>query len=116
MKKLFINIIALLLLFTTGCSAQSIDETEIILTINNPVMSVNGIERSIDNEGTVPITMNERTLLPVCAVVEAMGGTVEWNGDTQTVTLNRTMLPIRFIAENFGFTVNWDNEHQTVTI
>lgn len=97
MKKLFTSIIALLLLFTTGCSAQSIDETEIILTINNPVMSVNGIEHSIDNEGTVPIIINERTLLPVRAVVEAMGGTVEWNGDTQTVTLNRNSDTINLI-------------------
>lgn len=97
MKKLFTSIIALLLLFTTGCSAQSIDETEIILTINNPVMSVNGIERSIDNEGTVPIIINERTLLPVRAVVEAMGGTVKWNGDTQTVTLNRNSDTINLI-------------------
>lgn len=97
MKKLFASIIVLLLLFTTGCSTQEIDETEIILTINNPVMSVNGMERSIDNEGTAPVIINERTLLPVRAVVEAMGGTVEWNADTQTVTLNRNSDTINLI-------------------
>lgn len=97
MKKLFASIIVLLLLFTTGCSAQEIDETEIILTINNPVMSVNGTERSIDNEGTAPVIINERTLMPVRAVVEAMGGTVEWNADTQTVTLNRNSDTINLI-------------------
>lgn len=97
MKKLFTSVITLLLLFTTGCSAQEIDETEIILTINNPVMSVNGTERSIDNEGTAPVIINERTLLPVRAVVEAMGGTVEWNADTQTVTLNRNSDTINLI-------------------
>ena len=97
MKKLFTSIIALLLLFTTGCSAQEIDETEIILKINNPVMSVNGAERNIDNEGTAPVIINDRTLLPVRTVVEAMGGTVEWNADTQTVTLTRNSDTINLI-------------------
>ncbi len=34
-----------------------------------------------------PVIVNGRTLVPIRAVVEAMDGTVEWNGDTRTVKL-----------------------------
>lgn len=95
MKKLFIFFLAFALtaLSSTGCSAQNIQENtediKIILTINKPTMIVNDEERSIDNDGTVPIIVNDRTLLPVRAVVETMGGKVEWNGDSRTVTLTK---------------------------
>ncbi|MBQ9733467.1 MAG: copper amine oxidase N-terminal domain-containing protein, partial [Clostridia bacterium] len=32
--------------------------------------------------------VNNRTLLPIRAVIEAMGGTVAWDGSTKTVTLS----------------------------
>ena len=60
----------------------------IILQINNPTMYINGRPSSIDAQGTVPVIRNDRTLLPVRAVFEAMGGTVGWDNDTRIVTLN----------------------------
>ena len=37
--------------------------------------------------------------------------------DVAPVSINdRTMLPVRYIAESFRFTVDWDDETQTVTI
>jgi flavodoxin len=63
------------------------EDLTIILQINNPTMTVNGVDKSIDDEGTTPVILNERTLLPVRAVVEEIGGTVGWNGDTKEVTL-----------------------------
>lgn len=84
MKKVFASIVALLLLFTTGCSAQSIDETEIILTTNNPVMGANGIKHSIDKAEAI---------------------------DTALTTLNnQAMLPILFVTKIFDFTVNGETE------
>lgn len=60
----------------------------IILEINNPYMMVNGQTIQVDeNRGTTPIIYNNRTLLPVKAVIEAMGGSVNWNSVTRTVTL-----------------------------
>ncbi len=63
--------------------------TVITLQIGNPVMTVNGEQREIDpGRGTVPVLVNDaRTLLPVRAVVEAVGGTVEWDENTNTATL-----------------------------
>ena len=51
-------------------------------------MYINGRPSSIDAQGTVPVIRNDRTLLPVRAVFEAMGGTVGWDNDTRIVTLN----------------------------
>ena len=86
-------ILIMTVLSASGCSAQGTTEnsesTEIILTINQPVMLVNGTPKNIDAEGTAPIIADSRTLLPVRAVVEAMDGTVEWDGTSQTVTLTR---------------------------
>lgn len=67
--------------------ATPAEKVVMTLTIGNPVMTVNGSEVNIDAEGTVPVIQNDRTLLPVRAVVEAMGGEVGWDDATNTVTL-----------------------------
>ncbi|MCC8170103.1 MAG: hypothetical protein LIO59_07085, partial [Oscillospiraceae bacterium] len=59
------------------------------MQIDNPVMTVNGAETEIDvGRGTTPVIVNDRTLVPIRAIIEAMDGTVEWDADTQTVTLD----------------------------
>ncbi len=57
------------------------------LTLGKSDITVNGIKSPIDNQGTTPILLNNRTLLPIRAVIEAMGGSVEWNNDERIVTL-----------------------------
>ena len=59
----------------------------IILQINNPQMTVDGAAKYIDENGTAPVIQNGRSMLPVRAIVEAMGGIVEWEGATGTVTM-----------------------------
>jgi len=63
--------------------------TVIRLQIGNPLMTVNGVETAIDESNTSPVSRNNRTLLPIRAVVEAMGGTVTWDNGEATVTLSR---------------------------
>ena len=89
MKKtisLFLAICMVLLAqLTPGYTA---DTYEIILRINNPMMIANGTEKEIDpGRGTVPIITDDRTLVPIRAIVEEMGGTVSWDETTQTATL-----------------------------
>lgn len=62
----------------------------IVLTIDSPYMVVNGESKRIDtnNINTVPVLIQNRTMLPVRALVEEMGGDVDWDGKTQTVILN----------------------------
>ena len=94
MKKtisLVLSMLMLLSLALTGCAAETqttANSKEIILQIGNPQMTINGAEKPIDDNDTAPVIVNERTLLPVRAVVEEMGGSVLWNGETKEVTLN----------------------------
>ncbi len=72
----------------TACAAESDDSFILTLQIGNPNMTINGIEKPIDENGTAPILSEEgRTLLPVRAVVEEMGGAMAWDSETQTVLL-----------------------------
>ncbi len=62
-------------------------DVSIKLSIDKPDIYVNGEHRYIDAEGTTPIIYNNRTMLPIRAVVEAMGGEVGWNGEARIVSL-----------------------------
>ncbi|MCL2059248.1 MAG: copper amine oxidase N-terminal domain-containing protein [Oscillospiraceae bacterium] len=61
----------------------------ILMKVDDPDMSVNGATREIDpGRGTAPIIVSSRTLVPIRAIIEAMGGTVGWEDATQKITLN----------------------------
>jgi len=62
--------------------------TNIILTIGDAYMSVNGNRVEIDpGRGTVPLISQGRTILPIRAVVEALGGSIGWRADEKKVTI-----------------------------
>lgn len=85
--------IFILMMFATGCYAEPAENIkepinqEIIVRINSPIITANGKDMPIDEQGTVPVIVNDRTLVPIRAVVEQMGGTVSWNSEKQEVTL-----------------------------
>ncbi len=60
----------------------------IMLKLDSPHMSVDGVEQEVDpGRGTCPIILAGRTMVPIRAVVEAMGGTVGWDQTTSKITL-----------------------------
>ncbi len=60
----------------------------IMLKLESPYMSVDGISQEVDpGRGTAPVIIAGRTMVPIRAVVEAMGGTVDWDQSTQKITL-----------------------------
>lgn len=60
----------------------------IMLKLDDPDMSVDGASQEVDpGRGTSPMTISGRTMVPIRAVVEAMGGTVGWEGTSQKITL-----------------------------
>jgi len=59
----------------------------IALQIDNPEITINGISKKIDAQGSKPIIKNGRTLLPIRVLIESLGGTVEWNAKEQKVTI-----------------------------
>jgi len=80
--------------FTTDGKTLSINKSVtssyvIVLQIDNPNMTVNGNSLEIDpGRGTKPIIKNSRTLVPIRAIVEALGGSVLWDSTTKKVTIN----------------------------
>ncbi|MCL2814416.1 MAG: copper amine oxidase N-terminal domain-containing protein [Oscillospiraceae bacterium] len=60
----------------------------ILMKVGEPNMLFNEETMEIDpGRGTVPIIENGRALMPIRAIIEGMGGTVGWDGATQTVSL-----------------------------
>lgn len=60
----------------------------IMLKLDSPYMSVDGLNQEVDpGRGTSPLVIAGRTIVPIRAVVEAMGGKVEWEASTKKITL-----------------------------
>lgn len=107
MKKILSILMTLVFAMSmiTGCSAAENTESTnndfvLAMQIGNPVMTVKGEDMPIDEEGSAPVIVNERTLLPVRAVVEEMGGTVAWDAATKTVMLNYNSDEIKLVIDS----------------
>ncbi|MFX4262413.1 stalk domain-containing protein [Pelotomaculum propionicicum] len=82
---------------------QSLTITGITITlqINEPYMTVNNVVKEIDpGRGTVPVIAENRTLLPVRAIVEALGGTIAWDETTRKVTIKDNSATIELWVGN----------------
>ena len=72
---------------TFGPSVAS-TKNVMLMNINNPNMSVKGGNQEIDpGRGTKPMLLNGRTMVPIRAIVEAMGGTAGWEDTNRQITL-----------------------------
>ncbi|MGB9694054.1 MAG: stalk domain-containing protein, partial [Fervidobacterium sp.] len=76
--------------------------TTIVLEIGSPVMYVNSSLAEIDpGRATVPVIKNGRTLLPVRAIIESLGGYVSWDGNERKVFINLGTIKIElWIGKN----------------
>ena len=79
----------------------------LVLYVGESIMRNNGNPVRIDPDpAVVPVIINNRVLLPIRAVVEAIGGDVSWDVNTQTVGLqarkNQIYIPINsnIVIEN----------------
>jgi hypothetical protein len=59
----------------------------VVLKVGNPTITVNGISKKIDAQGSKPIIKDGRTLLPIRTLIESLGGEVQWNEKEQKVTI-----------------------------
>ncbi|HOA20359.1 MAG TPA: stalk domain-containing protein [Sedimentibacter sp.] len=91
---------------TTGNIAnQQAGKDFIILQIDNPNMSVNGVLNEIDpGRGTTPMIISSRSMVPIRAVVEALNGTVGWDNSTQQITL----------TANGNTVIMWINKYEII--
>lgn len=51
----------------------------IVLRVGDPIIQVDAVRTFIDATGAVPVIIQGRTMLPVRAIVEALGGAVAWD-------------------------------------
>ena len=94
---------------TVGNASGTISDknVEIKLTIGDPIMSVNGVSMEVDEgRGTKPVIVNSRTLLPIRAVVESLGGVIGWEGTEKKVTINIDGSTIELWINNKNMLVN----------
>ncbi|MCX6097494.1 MAG: stalk domain-containing protein, partial [Caldiserica bacterium] len=60
-------------------------ETVIVLQIGKTTFTVSGSSKKLDSP---PVIKNGRTLVPIRAIIEALGGTVGWDGTAGKATVN----------------------------
>ncbi len=63
-----------------------IDGAEISLKINSDIMAVNARETALDVPAQI---INDKTMLPLRAVAEAVGAQVDWDGQIRCVYINK---------------------------
>jgi len=69
----------------------------LILQINNSTMIYNSIEQEIDpGYETAPILLNNRTMVPIRAIIERLGGQVNYHSPSKkiTITLNNHVVEL----------------------
>lgn len=67
---------------------------------------------SVDGKGVdfdqLPVIENDRTLVPMRAIFEALGATVEWDGDTRTVTSTKGETVIKLTIDSADMYIGSD--------
>lgn len=81
-----------------------------MVSVITPVMANDDIKAKIDGQQIAfdvpPQLINDRTMVPLRAIFEALGATVEWNDDTQTVTSTKDGTTISLTINNPTMYVN----------
>jgi hypothetical protein len=67
----------------------------IVLRIGQSKMTVNGTSQDIDpGYQTAPVIIKDRTFIPIRAIVESLGGTVDWSASDQKITITVNLLKL----------------------
>lgn len=84
--------------------------TIIIFSSVSPIMAANDISVVVDNKkisfDVPPQLVGGRTMVPLRAIFEAIGATVSWDGETQTVTAYNEEYVVKATINNTVMTVN----------
>ena len=75
--------------------AESVNTLE--LTIGSDSMLVNGQMQQLNQP---PVIISDRTMVPVRAITEGLGGAVEWDGETRTVSIDKDGKRIEIVIDS----------------
>ena len=79
----------------------------IVLTINSTSMTINGTAKNIDDKESKPVLeKGGYTMLPLRGVVEAMGGTLDWDAKTRTISMTKDSQNIKLTVGSTKATVD----------
>lgn len=95
-------LVSVMLIFACVVFASAKEADVVVsLQIDNPIMAVNGTFAEIDiGRGTKPLILNGRTLVPIRAIIESFGGTVDWVANTKTVLLTMDQDTIQLVINS----------------
>lgn len=85
---------------------ETTEDNTIVLTIGSKKASVFGEE--VEND-VAPIIRNDRTMLPIRFIAEALGADVEWDNDTRTVTVSADDIEIVITIDSDTAVVNGES-------
>ena len=87
----------------------------ILMQIDNPMMDVNGTRIEVDpGRGTAPVLRQDRTVLPIRAVTEAMSGTVDWDGSELKATLQANGKNVEMWIGRTDYTVDGETKSMDI--
>lgn len=118
---------------------QETRQTVVQMQIGSRLLISDG---EVSQKDAAPVIRNNRTLVPIRFITEALGGKVKWNEAAKEVILvidgkeirmtigetlekygvapliidGRTYVPVRFVADELNATVVWNDAAKTVTI
>lgn len=73
---------------TPGKADTNTTTDRIVLQVGNKNMTVNGVQKEIyPGSATAPVIIEKKTMVPIRAIIEALGGTVNWDQKQQKVTV-----------------------------
>ncbi len=99
MKKVLLMLLCALALCLSVFAAEG--DVVVSLRLGEEMMYINGAAAEIDpGRGTKPLIRNERTLVPIRAVIEAFGGTVGWDGATNSAILEMNGDTVRLVLDS----------------
>ena len=81
-----------------AASSSASSSLNIVLTIGKTTMNVNGMPVAMD---AAPVIQSGRTMLPIRALIQTLGGRATWNGSSKTATVT---LGDRTVAVTIGST------------
>ena len=85
----------------------------VVSTLSMQVFAENEIKVLLDGQELIfdvpPQLIDNRTMVPMRKIFEAMGANVDWNGDTQTVTATKHDITVIMQIDNKVIKVNGEN-------
>lgn len=95
---------------------QNRPKTKVVrLTVGSEMMTVDGKEYEVDpGRGTKPVIVDGRTMLPIRAIIEALGGEISWNEKQRRVDIDIFNRNIRFWIDSTRMT--WNNIPETIDV